>query len=83
MVQSYCQRVYPRVCGGSMMKAWSQLIASGLSPRVRGKPATPAQGQCHRRSIPACAGEARICACRCAARKVYPRVCGGSYCVQP
>ena len=81
-----CDRVYPRVCGGTCHRP-------GLSPRVRGNrsvvpdmgsipacagepPTTPI-----RRSIPACAGEpGSIPACagepRC--REVYPRVCGGT-----
>ena len=30
-------RVYPRVCGGSVLELKLNLIAVGLSPRVRGK----------------------------------------------
>ena len=50
----------------------------GLSPRVRGNPATghprtPKQG-----SIPACAGEPYIASTLRACCRVYPRVCGGT-----
>ena len=50
----------------------------GLSPRVRGKPATGAGRQCGQRSIPACAGEAGRPGWRFLMDAVYPRVCGGS-----
>ena len=70
--------VYPRVCGGSFVPAPGWLDATGLSPRVRGKPTTaelefPASG-----SIPACAGEACRRGTADPIGAVYPRVCGGS-----
>ena len=73
-------RVYPRVCGGSLVPFGNLLSVLGLSPRVRGKPASCRSCRCWRRSIPACAGEAcwrGTPGCRC---RVYPRVCGGSGC---
>ena len=91
--------VYPRVCGGSLLKGLAYCYERGLSPRVRGKPpfrprrkaakglsprvrgkrSRTGRHSLHRRSIPACAGEA-IPARRCwTLRTVYPRVCGGSY----
>ena len=71
-------RVYPRVCGGSAARRLSASRRRGLSPRVRGKPATisPAPARC--RSIPACAGEAWPSAAAIFSMAVYPRVCGGS-----
>ena len=70
--------VYPRVCGGSYGTSSAASRKSGLSPRVRGKPAGGRGHLLLLRSIPACAGEA---ACRLASALlawVYPRVCGGS-----
>ena len=72
-------KVYPRVCGGSGASPAANQPQRGLSPRVRGKPTsiwalTPAA-----RSIPACAGEARINGMAAHANEVYPRVCGGSW----
>ena len=50
-------RVYPRVCGGTVVTGSDPVIGWGLSPRVRGnleqQPLTHVFG----RSIPACAGE--------------------------
>ena len=70
--------VYPRVCGGTRVRATNAAGGGGLSPRVRGnrRPAlTPAKG---RRSIPACAGEPPWQKGCPSPRKVYPRVCGGT-----
>ena len=50
----------------------------GLSPRVRGKRGSDAAPPARPRSIPACAGEAPVQMRTAAARRVYPRVCGGS-----
>ena len=70
--------VYPRVCGGTLMRTASWKSRSGLSPRVRGNRPAPADGRCCKGSIPACAGEPP--AHRAPGRKVavYPRVCGGT-----
>ena len=78
MARRWWRRVYPRVCGGSTGRTKRPALATGLSPRVRGK---PPPGQCAgrlRRSIPACAGEARKLREEAQACEVYPRVCGGS-----
>ena len=49
--------VYPRVCGGTVMKPRTPRDWAGLSPRVRGNRHNRLRsGEC-RRSIPACAGE--------------------------
>ena len=70
--------VYPRVCGGSGAPPRRCRPNCGLSPRVRGKLTHPPHRRRRLRSIPACAGEARIAAINPARRPVYPRVCGGS-----
>ena len=51
------QAVYPRVCGGTGGYELSDDGNVGLSPRVRGNPAEPAERRGEVRSIPACAGE--------------------------
>ena len=71
-------RVYPRVCGGTITGAVFAAPAKGLSPRVRGNHnrrglCGPGQG-----SIPACAGEPCWRACSTNSKRVYPRVCGGT-----
>ena len=70
--------VYPRVCGGSPHKRPSIGHPAGLSPRVRGKPSLGDNSALTPRSIPACAGEAPSRKPLMTARRVYPRVCGGS-----
>ena len=71
-------RVYPRVCGGT--NSWQPRVATGLglSPRVRGNPATPRPGLWRTGSIPACAGEPHRVAPAASTDAVYPRVCGGT-----
>ena len=74
--------VYPRVCGGTEIVGITRFGTAGLSPRVRGNPDREPADPCARRSIPACAGEP----CRGypmpAIRRVYPRVCGGTFFVE-
>ena len=70
--------VYPRVCGGSRGQCAPPFRISGLSPRVRGKPAGTAVYPSDGGSIPACAGEAGYGTDRNSRNSVYPRVCGGS-----
>ena len=70
--------VYPRVCGGSMMRWPPQLGQYGLSPRVRGKPHRQRPSLYRAGSIPACAGEAPLVGVCQLPDGVYPRVCGGS-----
>ncbi len=71
-------KVYPRVCGGTILTSLLVLSMLGLSPRVRGNPSPICPTSCRTRSIPACAGEpiARSRIRRVLA--VYPRVCGGT-----
>ena len=73
-----CTRVYPRVCGGTIVRLRLRPSGWGLSPRVRGNPTRLIRVGHVRGSIPACAGEPvgiRGAAQQCA---VYPRVCGGT-----
>ena len=56
----------------------SKPISPGLSPRVRGNQAQSAGLPAGRRSIPACAGEPLGVLLRSFAKRVYPRVCGGT-----
>ncbi len=70
--------VYPRVCGGTPQGPPAMTGLSGLSPRVRGNPATAKPLPKHRRSIPACAGEPGPPMARNGEDRVYPRVCGGT-----
>ena len=70
--------VYPRVCGGTTAIAKQISSEGGLSPRVRGNPASMNQkGRCIR-SIPACAGEPSAAEMPTMKVEVYPRVCGGT-----
>ena len=72
--------VYPRVCGGTWGGGFGIAIWSGLSPRMRGNPASPDADRYWPGSIPAYAGEP---AAHCITRRraaVYPRVCGGTQC---
>ena len=50
-------RVYPRVCGGTIPISPAPTTTIGLSPRVRGNPPDIAAAYEVQRSIPACAGE--------------------------
>ena len=70
--------VYPRVCGGTFTCRWISRTPNGLSPRVRGNPASDAARRGASWSIPACAGEPCSCWPCWASRRVYPRVCGGT-----
>ena len=72
------KRVYPRACGGTMKGLGNVLVESGLSPRMRGNPERRQRGQHQEGSIPAHAGEPQRLARQQAARRVYPRACGGT-----
>ena len=71
-------RVHPRVCGGSARFDPSRAPGLGTSPRVRGKLIRETEDSIGRRYIPACAGEAWRMTNDRRARRVHPRVCGGS-----
>ena len=71
-------RVHPRACGGSRRREELAAKVAGTSPRVRGKPTSPARPPARSRYIPARAGEAERSACRRRRLQVHPRACGGS-----
>ena len=71
-------RVYPRVCGGTRRVCRNAKPGCGLSPRVRGNPATRPCQVPGMRSIPACAGEPQAADQSAGQPTVYPRVCGGT-----
>ena len=73
-----CGRVYPRVCGGTVVAHREVGAVVGLSPRVRGNLPAGLRGAVPPRSIPACAGEPSGLSCAVSGAKVYPRVCGGT-----
>ena len=73
--------VYPRVCGGTPNDTAQAGLGRGLSPRVRGNLLDPFVGSGTTGSIPACAGEPCGQGDGFAVRRVYPRVCGGTWCL--
>ena len=72
------RRVYPRVCGGTLVQELLLRLALGLSPRVRGNQPDVLVRYFRHRSIPACAGEPWLLPAADALPAVYPRVCGGT-----
>ena len=74
----YRDEVYPRVCGGTTIRARRTSSISGLSPRVRGNPFHHTSSPTEIGSIPACAGEPQTPSPSNCRRRVYPRVCGGT-----
>ena len=77
-VSAIKSRVYPRACGGTGAGDTYQLAGYGLSPRVRGNPATRQENPSPEGSIPARAGEPRMQESRNIQCRVYPRACGGT-----
>ena len=71
--------VYPRVCGGTPRRRPAPSRLSGLSPRMRGNRNATGSHPGRRRSIPAYAGEPSPASSSTPPRRVYPRVCGGTY----
>ncbi len=72
-------RVYPRVCGGTMQRFRKLFKMKGLSPRVRGNLGFRMSVSGIAGSIPACAGEPLSRGRAGHGRRVYPRVCGGTW----
>ena len=66
------------MCGGARALEERHEHIQGLSPRVRGSPATSLLPARQRRSIPACAGEPSTPFSADTGGTVYPRVCGGA-----
>ena len=73
--------VYPRACGGTLMRARVFRVSCGLSPRVRGNLALHHGGLTGVGSIPARAGEPKREPGHRIRVAVYPRACGGTYSV--
>ena len=71
-------RVYPRVCGGTLRRWGMAIRDEGLSPRMRGNRARRAGFQFCQWSIPAYAGEPLAPQPAPGVARVYPRVCGGT-----
>ena len=67
------------MCGGTGRTVSSIHTLNGLSPRVRGNPSGPLEPGAGSGSIPTCAGEPRRRCTRIPGRRVYPRVCGGTF----
>ena len=72
------RRVYPRVCGGTIVSDDMAEDVLGLSPRVRGNQERMHYSNDDDGSIPACAGEPQPSAFVRQPARVYPRVCGGT-----
>src|SRR5690606_26016934 len=70
--------VDPRVCGGNRVRITLDLVATGRSPRMRGKRQRAAHRTHIERSIPAYAGETTSAGEKTGADRVDPRVCGGN-----
>ena len=67
---------HPRVCGENFRFCRSCHARSGSSPRMRGKPTTTSRIVCHRRLIPAYAGNTPADAAATLNAAAHPRVCG-------
>ena len=72
------RKVYPRVCGATLIDNSEDLNRNGLSPRVRGHLPATRTGVAYSRSIPACAGPPHLAGREWGACRVYPRVCGAT-----
>ena len=70
--------VYPRACGGTLIKPSQPQTVPGLSPRVRGNRNIGYAARLGSRSIPARAGEPTRRTLRRTGAQVYPRACGGT-----
>ncbi len=70
--------VYPRVGGGNRNGPSLPYQPEGLSPHGRGKRTANFRRLEHQRSIPAWAGETRLCPPSLHRTEVYPRVGGGN-----
>ena len=69
---------YPRERGGNFVLVLSAAYREGLSPRARGKPATPAHINPASGPIPASAGETIFDLVHGRNRRAYPRERGGN-----
>ena len=72
-------RVYPRLCGGTIINPSLDDSFQGLSPPVRGNRVPNLLEVVELRSIPACAGEPTAPHIPRPLSPVYPRLCGGTF----
>ena len=70
--------VYPRECGAAGLLFRERMTRQGLSPRVRGSPASGIGDSTATGSIPASAGQPASAPTRCHTGPVYPRECGAA-----
>ena len=78
LITTLCNRVYPRVDGGTPLRRSPESTATGLSPRGRGNPFKTAQIRTTGGSIPAWTGEPWWLVLHFPHLRVYPRVDGGT-----
>ena len=71
-------RVYPHVCGATIVSNDPLNIPGGLSPRVWGNHACGNHRTNNMGSIPTCVGQPAVVAAGGLMRKVYPHVCGAT-----
>ena len=76
--QRATERVYPRACGGTVVRSNIGLFPLGLSPRLRGNGDNRPRETLSDGSIPALAGERETRSGRSSRIRVYPRACGGT-----
>ena len=69
---------HPRACGANDFLIAGANVGCGSSPRVRGKPVTPAASPLRRRIIPARAGQTRERQQTRGHRTDHPRACGAN-----
>ena len=74
----WCNRVYPRTCGGTLATPPAESVEKGLSPHVRGNHGDVWASSVDHGSIPARAGEPISRDRVQDQRRVYPRTCGGT-----
>ena len=70
---------YPRVCGEAWTATPNTSPSAGLSPRVRGSPASHRAGGRAAGIIPACAGKPSTTQSPASSCRDYPRVCGEAF----
>ena len=69
-------RAHPRACGENLGSAWLNVVPSGSSPRMRGKPPQSDARRAERRLIPAHAGKTPVSPGIKPSHRAHPRACG-------
>ena len=69
---------HPRACGANQTTFLRRQHVIGSSPRVRGKPVTPAASPLRRRIIPARAGQTGVMTISSMTSPDHPRACGAN-----